>query len=193
MTSAEEASNAAGAGVPPGATSPRLRFTLREFAGGMGDLGTFLPLSLALAIGCGFDLAVVFLLAGLMNIATGLAFGQPIPVQPMKAIAAIAVATGLSGASVMWAGVAMGVLLVAMACVPGVDRWIARVPRHLEAQHGLPPDPIRRLRALGGEDVAERFRLSKKDARRIGDLATAMGSGASPEELGYRHGARVAV
>ncbi|MEO0963814.1 MAG: putative sulfate/molybdate transporter [Planctomycetota bacterium] len=128
MTSAE-ASNAAGAGVPPSAMSPRLRFTLREFAGGMGDLGTFLPLSLALAIGCGFDLAVVFLLAGLMNIATGLAFGQPIPVQPMKAIAAIAVATGLSGASVMWAGVAMGVLLVAMACVPGVDRWIARVPR----------------------------------------------------------------
>ncbi|MEM1210487.1 MAG: molybdate transporter family protein, partial [Planctomycetota bacterium] len=55
--------------------------------------------------------------------------GQPIPVQPMKAIAAIAVAAGLSGASVMWAGVAMGVMLVGLACVPGVDRWIARVPR----------------------------------------------------------------
>ena len=63
-----------------------LRFDSGELAGSFGDLGTFLPLSLALAMTCRMDIAMIFIFAGLMNIVTGVWFRQPIPVQPMKAI-----------------------------------------------------------------------------------------------------------
>ncbi len=106
----------------------RMRFTLREFAGGLGDLGTFLPLSLALSVGCGLHLGWVFVLAGVMNVATGLIFNQPVPVQPMKAIAAIAVAGGFGVATVAAAGVWMGVALTLLACWPALNAAVRRIP-----------------------------------------------------------------
>jgi len=73
----------------------RLKFSLPELSGGMGDLGTFLPLVVAVAIACRLDMAMILICAGLMNMATGLLFRQPIPVQPMKAIAAVAITEAL--------------------------------------------------------------------------------------------------
>ena len=52
-------------------------------------------------------LVVGFITAGLMNILTGLVFRQPIPVQPMKAIAAIAIAEGLLRDEIIAAGLWM--------------------------------------------------------------------------------------
>ncbi|MEO0588664.1 MAG: putative sulfate/molybdate transporter, partial [Planctomycetota bacterium] len=111
------------------ATTPRVALNLREFSGGLGDLGTFLPLSLGVSIACGLDFGLIVLFAGLMNIATGLLFGQPIPVQPMKAIAAIAIAGGMSAGEVRWAGVWMSAMLFALALLPNLDGLIGRVPR----------------------------------------------------------------
>ena len=102
-----------------------LRFTLRELSGSLGDLGTFLPLSVAMALACGMDIGLIFIFAGLMNIATGLVFRQPIPVQPMKAIAAVAIAEGLSAGAIASAGMVMGVGVFTLAIFGGVD-WIAR-------------------------------------------------------------------
>ena len=68
-----------------------MRFTLLEFSGGLGDLGTFIPLTAALIMVSGLDPAMVLIFAGLFNITTGIIFGLPIPVQPMKAIAAVAI------------------------------------------------------------------------------------------------------
>ncbi len=103
-----------------------LRFDSGELAGSFGDLGTFLPLSLALAMTCRMDIAMIFIFAGLMNIVTGVWFRQPIPVQPMKAIAAVAIAEGLGAGAIASAGLVMGVAVVLLAIVGGVD-WIARV------------------------------------------------------------------
>ncbi|MEM9251484.1 MAG: putative sulfate/molybdate transporter [Planctomycetota bacterium] len=111
------------------ARRPWLAFNAREFAGGLGDLGTFLPLTIGVSLACGLDLGMVVLLAGLMNILTGVMFGQPIPVQPMKAIAAIAIAEGLTAGEIRWAGLWMAGLLVAIACVPEFNRWVTRMPR----------------------------------------------------------------
>jgi len=105
---------------------PYFRFDLPELSGSLGDLGTFLPLSLAMALTCGLDLGVIFIFAGLMNLATGLLFRQPIPVQPMKAIAAVAVAEGLSPGAIAAAGWLTGAAVLALAMAGGVD-WIARI------------------------------------------------------------------
>ncbi len=59
----------------------------------------------------------------------------------------------------------------------------------VEMEDDLAPDPIRRLAVLGGGDVIERLRLSRKDASQI--EAIKGGAGLSVGELGYRLGAEV--
>jgi hypothetical protein len=65
---------------------------LAELSGSLGDLGTLLPLMTALVITRSISLPATLLFTGAANVLTGVAFGIPLPVQPMKAIAAVAVA-----------------------------------------------------------------------------------------------------
>lgn len=101
------------------------RFTWLEFSGSLGDLGTFLPLVLAMSVTCQMDFGMILIWAGLMNVATGLLFRQPIPVQPMKAIAAIAITEGLTGGAIAAAGLWMGAIILVLA-LAGVVEWLAR-------------------------------------------------------------------
>jgi hypothetical protein len=56
-----------------------------EISGALGDLGTLLPLMIALALQGSISLSTTLVLSGVYNIATGVVFGIPLPVQPMKA------------------------------------------------------------------------------------------------------------
>lgn len=56
-----------------------------EISGALGDLGTLLPLMIALALQGSISLSTTLVLTGFFNIATGVVFGIPLPVQPMKA------------------------------------------------------------------------------------------------------------
>ncbi|PHH84499.1 hypothetical protein CDD83_1851 [Cordyceps sp. RAO-2017] len=67
------------------------RAPLAEISGSLGDLGTLLPLMIALAVDGYIDLGSTLVFSGIFNILTGLAFGIPLPVQPMKAIASAAI------------------------------------------------------------------------------------------------------
>lgn len=73
--------------------------------------------------------------------------------------------------------------------LPGADDRLLAPLVHLEDSIGAAPDPVRRLAALGGEDAAERLRLSKAQARRLVRLGDGMASAAPAAELGYRDGA----
>lgn len=57
---------------------------LAEISGSLGDLGTLLPLMIALAVNNSISLSTTLVFSGLWNILTGMAFGIPLPVQPMK-------------------------------------------------------------------------------------------------------------
>ncbi len=70
--------------------------------------------------------------------------------------------------------------------LPGADARLLPVLAGTEAD--IPPDPIRRLAALGGEDVAERLRLSRAEAKRLAILREGMSETTPPGELGYRLG-----
>jgi poly(A) polymerase len=74
--------------------------------------------------------------------------------------------------------------------LPGAEDSALALLVHLEEQSGTLPDALRRLRCLGGEEVPERLRLSRKDAARLAAIgkATALHAG----EAGYRLGAEVA-
>jgi hypothetical protein len=57
---------------------------LAEISGSLGDLGTLLPLMIALAVNNSISLSATLVFSGLWNILTGVVFGIPLPVQPMK-------------------------------------------------------------------------------------------------------------
>ncbi|KUI61355.1 Molybdate transporter 1 [Cytospora mali] len=87
---------------------------LAEISGALGDLGTLLPLMIALALQGSVSLPSTLVFSGLFNIATGVLFGIPLPVQPMKAIAAAAIASHASQKDTIAAGalVASAVLIL---------------------------------------------------------------------------------
>lgn len=71
--------------------------------------------------------------------------------------------------------------------LPGAeDRALAPLV-HLEG--GRPPDPMRRLAALGGTDPVADLRLSKAESKALATLREGVQNAMSPEELGYRFGA----
>ncbi|MDU8927894.1 CCA tRNA nucleotidyltransferase [Alisedimentitalea sp. MJ-SS2] len=76
--------------------------------------------------------------------------------------------------------------------LPGADDKGLAPLVHLEGEQGLAPDAMRRLAVLGGEDVALRFRLSKKETMRLTALRDGIGSMETPAALGYHYGADVA-
>lgn len=64
---------------------------LSELSGAVGDLGTYIPIVLALTLVSHLDLSTTLIFTAIYNIASGILFGTPMPVQPMKSIAAVAV------------------------------------------------------------------------------------------------------
>lgn len=106
--------------------TPRLRFDRRELAGAFGDIGTDLPLLVALVGTCDLDAASVFVCFGALQIATGVVYGIPMPVQPLKAMAAIMLAQRLSAGTLAGAGVVIGVAMLVLS-VTGLLDWLARV------------------------------------------------------------------
>ena len=86
-----------------GPSAPRWRWNREEIAGALGDLGTFLPLLVAMSAQCGLSFPAALFFAGVFNVVTAFTFGIPMAVQPMKAIAAIALAEGLGAAEEVFA------------------------------------------------------------------------------------------
>ncbi len=102
------------------------RFDRMELAGSLGDLGTLIPLSVALIVINGLNATAVFLFVGLFYIGTGLYYKLPIPVQPLKVVAAIAIATQLDAATIAASGYLMGIILIIIAAT-GIVNALARL------------------------------------------------------------------
>ncbi len=106
-----------------------MRFNLTEVSGALGDLGTFVPIVVSVVAVCHLDIGTILLFAGLFNIITGLLFNQPIPVQPMKAIAAVAIAESLSPGTIAAAGFGAGVIVFVLGATGLVETVERLVPR----------------------------------------------------------------
>ena len=101
-------------------------FNLRELAGSMGDFGTLFPLAIGYIMVCGLNPAGFLVMMGIANIVTGLVYRLPMPIEPMKVLAVVAIAQHWSPSMVYASGFAMGVIWLVFA-VTGVISWIARV------------------------------------------------------------------
>jgi MFS superfamily sulfate permease-like transporter len=101
---------------------PARRF-LFECSGAWGDLGTFIPHVIGAITVAGLAPAGVLFGFAAFLIATGLFYGLPLPVQPMKAISAVILTGGLSPGEVAAAGIMTGVVLLVL----GITGWITRL------------------------------------------------------------------
>lgn len=96
-----------------------------EWSGAFGDLGTLLPLTLGAIAVAGLAPAPVFLGFAVFLIASALIYRLPVPVQPMKAIAAVMLTTQISPEAVALSGILIGIVLLGL----GASGWITRVVR----------------------------------------------------------------
>ncbi len=92
-----------------------LRFDIRELAGSVGDFGTILPLILAVAAVSHLNTGYILLFFSIWFIISGLYYHLPIPVEPMKAIAVVAIAEGLTGGEIAAAGLILGILFLILS------------------------------------------------------------------------------
>jgi MFS superfamily sulfate permease-like transporter len=99
---------------------PKIRFDLSELAGSMGDFGTILPLVLAVALVAGLDIGYIFLFFGIWFVISGLLYRVPVPVEPMKVIAVIAIAEAIGPGEIAAAGILLGVIFLVL----GTGNWM---------------------------------------------------------------------
>lgn len=90
----------------------RLRSLLLDASGAVADLGVLIPITAALVIQNGFDAGTVLIGVGGLYLVAGLYFRVPVPVQPIKAASAIAIAQGLPPQQLSIAAVFIGLILL---------------------------------------------------------------------------------
>lgn len=95
-------------------------------AGAVADLGVLLPIAVALIVANGLSATAVLVPAGLLYLASALVYRVPVPVQPLKAFGAIAIAQGLGTPEIAAGALLMGATFVVLGATGILDR-VARV------------------------------------------------------------------
>ncbi len=102
------------------------RYNQMEWAGAFGDLGTLIPFVVAYITIVKVDPLGLLFMFGICLAAVGFYYRTPIPVQPMKAIGAAAIAGGISPAALFGSGLTTGIFWF-LAGTTGAIRPIAKL------------------------------------------------------------------
>ncbi|ESQ46693.1 hypothetical protein EUTSA_v10000159mg [Eutrema salsugineum] len=105
------------------------RSKLAELNGAMGDLGTYIPIVLALTLAKDLDLGTTLIFTGIYNAITGAVYGVPMPVQPMKSIAAVAISSTSDDfgiPEIMTAGICTGGILFVLG-ISGLMQFVFNI------------------------------------------------------------------
>ena len=110
---------------------PGVRLDRWELAGAFADLGVLVPIAVALIVQNGLSPTAVLLPAGLLYVAAAAIYRLPIPVQPLKAFGAIAIAKGLGVEEIAAGALLMGGIFVALGSTGLIDRAARAFPKPL--------------------------------------------------------------
>jgi sulfate permease, SulP family len=108
-----------------------VKFDRREFAGAVADVGVLVPIAVALIVGNGLSATAVLLPAGLLYVTGALVYRLPVPVQPLKAFGAIAIAKGLGSDEIAAGALLMGVIFIVLGRLGLLDLAARGIPRAL--------------------------------------------------------------
>ncbi|GFS35387.1 molybdate transporter 1 [Actinidia rufa] len=136
-----------------------------ELNGAMGDLGTYVPIVLALTLAKDLNLGTTLIFTGIYNIVTGAIYGVPMPVQPMKSISAVAISTPDFG---IQEAMAAGIWTAAILFVLGVTGLMQLVYKL------IPLSVVRGIQLAQGLSFAM---TSIKYIRKVQDFSKSKASG----------------
>ena len=108
------------------AAEPKNLYNRMEWAGAFGDVGTLIPFVVAYITIVKMPPLGLLFMFGITLLASGLYYRTPIPIQPMKAIGAAAIAGGISPAALYGSGLTTGLFWL-LAGVTGIIRPIAKL------------------------------------------------------------------
>ncbi|MGH2838396.1 MAG: putative sulfate/molybdate transporter, partial [Thermoleophilaceae bacterium] len=108
-----------------------ISFGTREMAGAVADLGVLLPIAVALIVANGLSATAVLLPAGLLYVTVALVYALPIPVQPLKAFGAIAIAKDLGSDEIAAGALLMGVIFIVLGRTGLIDLAARAFPKPL--------------------------------------------------------------
>ncbi len=106
-------------------------FNLRELGGSLGDFGTLFPLAVGYLAVNGLNPAGLFVMLGLANIALGVSSRLPMPLQPKKVIAAVAIGQAWSPELVYASGFGMGLTWFFLTFTGLLRKLVAVTPTFL--------------------------------------------------------------
>lgn len=107
-----------------------IQFNKRELSGAFGDIGTDLPLIIAMILAANLYIAGALIMFGLMQVFTGIIYRMPMPAQPLKAMATLVIAQQIGGNILLGAGLAIGVVMLILSVTGLLDtiaKWIPKV------------------------------------------------------------------
>ena len=102
----------------------RIQFNRNELSGSFGDIGTDFPLIAGMVLASNLDVASVFVMFGLMQILTGIVYGLPMPMQPLKAMAVLVITQNIQSSVLFGAGFAIGLAMLVLS-LSGALNWLA--------------------------------------------------------------------
>jgi sulfate permease, SulP family len=116
------------AAAPP---RERMRFDRWELGGAFADLGVLVPIAVALIVTNGLSPTAVLLPAGLLYTVAAHLYRLPIPVQPLKAFGAIAIAQNLGVPEIASGALLLGGIFVVLGSTGLIDLAARAFPKPL--------------------------------------------------------------
>jgi hypothetical protein len=105
-----------------------LKQQFQNIAASLADLGIILPLMLGTAIATGMNAGLALAMLGLFALANGIIYRRPIPAQPMKVVAALAIVGRLDAPAMAATGILLGIALLLLGATGLAGRLKRLVP-----------------------------------------------------------------
>jgi sulfate permease, SulP family len=109
----------------------QIRLDRRELAGAVADVGVLVPIATALIVKNGLSATAVLLPAGLLYLIAAWTYRLPVPVQPLKAFGAIAIAKGLGSDAIAAGALLMGATFLILGRTGVIDLAARAFPKPL--------------------------------------------------------------
>lgn len=98
---------------------------LLNIAASFADLGIILPLVLGMAVATNMNTGFILIGLGIFALVSGLVYRRPIPAQPMKVVAALAIVGQLDQQSVIATGLLLGLVVLLL----GITGWARQLKK----------------------------------------------------------------
>jgi sulfate permease, SulP family len=115
--------------APAAGALPGIGLDRRELAGAVADLGVLVPIATVLIVANGLAATAALLPAAALYLLVAAVYRLPVPVQPLKAFGAIAIAEGLGSDAIAAGALLMGVIFIVLGRSGLVDLAARAFPR----------------------------------------------------------------